>query len=116
MRNLMSNEGRNQEIKALHSAGWTQRDIADKFGLNPGHVSRIVRAAGPLDDPQEASKMLRLQDQTRYARGRLREGLRNEEVVRRCAEIAAREIKPFRPVKGPSYTRKEGKVTETFCV
>jgi hypothetical protein len=112
----MSNQRRNEEIKALHAAGWTQRDIADKYGLNPGHVSRIVRQAGPLDDPQEASKMLQLQDKARYARGRLREGLRNEDVIRHCAEIAARETKPFRPVKAPNYTRSRDKVTETLCV
>ncbi len=112
----MTNQERNAEIKALHAAGWTQRDIADKYGLNPGHVSRIVRTAGPLDDPQQASKMLQLQDKSNYARKRLREGLRNEDIIRNCAEIAARDIKPLKPVKAPSWARNNEKVTETFCV
>lgn len=112
----MSNESRNQEMKDLHSAGWTCRDIAEKYGLNSGHVARIIRTPAPLDDPQEAAKMLRLQDKSAYARKRLREGLRNEDIIRNCAEIAARQTKPFRPVKAPGYSRKQEKVTETFCV
>lgn len=112
----MNDAERNLEIKRLSYAGWTQRDIADKFELNPGHVSRIVRSAGPNDDPQDAAKMLRLQDQAQYAKTRLRAGLRNEDIIRECADIAVRDVKPLRPVKAPSLGKSDGKVTETFCV
>jgi len=106
---------RNQEIKDLSAAGWTTKDIADKYGLNSGHVSRIIRTPNPSDDPQEASKIVRLQDQARYAKGRLRTGLRNEDVIRECAEIGASCVKPFKAVAPPKVSKSKQKVTETFC-
>lgn len=112
----MEIEQRNQEIKDLASAGWTAADIASKYSLNSGHVSRIIRTPGPCDDPQEAAKMLRLQDQARYSKTRLREGLRNEDILRACAEIAANEVKPLRQVAPPKLERSKQKITETFCV
>jgi hypothetical protein len=112
----MSIQDRNLEIKRLAAAGWNQSDIAARFDLNPGHVSRIIRQPDPNSDPYEAAKMIRLQDQARYAKGRLREGLRNEDIIRECAEIAADITKPFKPVAPPKAPKSGGKVTETFCV
>lgn len=105
---------RNIEIRAFKAAGWTLRDIGDKFGLNPGHVGRICKHNTPLDDPQEASKMLALQDGQAYARKRLREGLRNEEVIKRCTEIAVSDVKAFKPVVPPKFKRRKDAVQETL--
>ena len=107
---------RNEKIRQYHAAGWTQADIGQKFGLNPGHVSRICRYRTDLDDPQEAAKQLRLQDQSTYFRSRLKEGLRNEDIVRNCAEIAVRETRPFKPVSPPKIKRDKSKVQETLVV
>lgn len=107
---------RNEEIKRLAAAGHIARDIAETYGLNPGHVSRIIRTPGPSQDPQEASKILRLQDQARYAKTRLRENLRNEDIIRECAEIGADLTVPFKPVAPPKVSKSKHKVSETFCV
>jgi hypothetical protein len=108
------NQTRNTEIRAFKAAGWTLRDIGEKFGLNPGHVGRIVKHATPIDDPQEASKMLELQDGKAWARKRLREGLRNENVITRCAEIAVTETAAFEPVKVPKFKKRTAAVQETL--
>jgi hypothetical protein len=111
---MSDTQERNQEIRALHAAGWTQSDIAAKYGLNSGHVSRICRYRTDLDDPQSAAKMLRLQDKSNYDRKRLREGLRNEEIITRCTEIALRETKAFKPVKPPTFKRRTEAIQETL--
>jgi len=108
---------RNIEIRAYHAAGWTLSDIGAKFGLNPGHIGRIIKhKTAADDDPQEASKMLALQDKANYARNRLREGLRNEDLIRVVADIAATAIKPFRPVAPPKFTKRKGAVQETLVL
>jgi len=113
----MSLEARNREIRDLHAAGWTNRDIASKFDLNAGHVARITRFQPEQEqDPQQAAKMLGLQDKANYARNRLRQGLRDEGCITVAAEIAADSIKPFKPVKPPKFTRRKEAVQETLVV
>lgn len=36
---------RNREIVRRAGAGWTNADLADRYGLTDGHITRIVRAA-----------------------------------------------------------------------
>jgi hypothetical protein len=105
---------RNIEIRAYKAAGWTLRDIGDKFGLNPGHVGRICKHNTVVDDPQDAAKMIELKDGKTYANKRLREGLRNENVINRCAEIATDITKPFEPVKVPKFKKRTSAVQETL--
>lgn len=105
------------EIRALCAAGHTQADVARKFGCSRSMVSHIVcYRVGDDADPQEASKIRQLQDSKNYAQRRLREGLRNEDIIRRCGEIAASEIRPLRRLRPPSPATRKGKVTETLVV
>jgi len=78
----MDTQERNIQIRAFHAAGWTLRDIGDRFDLNPGHVGRICKHKTELDDSEEASKMLGLQDKANYAKSRLRVGLQNGDIIR----------------------------------
>jgi hypothetical protein len=107
---------RNIQIRDLHAAGWTQTDIAEKFGLAAGHISRICRYRTDLDDAQEASKMQRLTDRAKYDRKRLRVSLRNEDIIRECAEIGAAETTAFKPVKIPTLSKRKEAVEETLVV
>lgn len=107
---------RNEQIREFWHAGWTQTDIAAKFDLNPGHVSRICRFKTEVDDPQQAAKIQRLTDGQRYAKKRLKEGLRNESIITEITGIALDETRPFRPVKPPKQSKRANQVSETLCL
>ena len=48
--NFMSRE---DDIRALYACGWSQQDIADKYGINQSSVSRALKSKvytmGPHD-------------------------------------------------------------------
>lgn len=104
------------EIRALCAAGHRQADVARKFNCSRSLISNIVCFRTEDGDPQEASKIQQLQDSQRYAKTRLREGLRNEDVIRNIGNIAAESIKPLRPVKPPRLTQRKQLVQETLVV
>lgn len=111
---MNSREQRDDEMRTLKAAGWTLAELSDRYDMNSGHISRIVKDAQLLDDPESTAKMTGLKDEKAYATRRLREGLRNENIIRRCAEIARNEVKPFRPVACPKPRRQKGKIQETL--
>lgn len=105
-----------QEIRDLCNAGHKQTDVARMFGCSRSFISDIVCFRTPDGDPQQASRMLQLQDQVRSAKTRLRESLRNEDIIRECAKVAANSVKPLRPTKPPGIGKSEGKIQETLVV
>jgi len=109
-------ESRNIEMKCLQLAGWNTRDIAEKFSLNVGHVSRILRDTSFDGDPQDAAKLQHLKDAATYAKSRLRTDLRSEGLIQEAAEIAATSIKPFKPVPTPKFKPRKKAIQETLVL
>lgn len=106
---------RNIQMKCLHLAGHSIQDIAKRYELNAGHVARTLRETS-LGDDHDAAKLQQLKDQSTYARARLRDGLRNEDLISVATEIATNAIKPFKPVAPPKFAKRSGAVQETLVL
>lgn len=105
-----------QEVRNLCAAGHTQRDVARRMGISRSYVSDIVCFRVSDGDPEQACKLQQLADAKRYAKSRLREGLRNEDVITHCAEIASESVKPLKPVAPPKFKKRSKAVQETLVV
>lgn len=102
-----------EEIRGLFHAGHRQTDIAKMFGCSRSLISDICCFRTDDGDPDTATKLQQLADSKRWARGRLRENLRNEDVIRVCGDIAAESVKPFRPGSVPKFTKRRAAKQET---
>ena len=107
---------RYEEIRDLFNAGHRQADIAKMFNCSRSLISDICCFRTPDGDPATASKMQQLADAKRFARTRLREGLRNEDIIRYCGEIAAEQTRPLKPVATPKLPAKSKQLKQETAV
>jgi len=107
---------RYEEIRDLFNAGHRQADIAKMFDCSRSLISDICCFRTPDGDPAIASKMQQLADAKRFARTRLRTGLRNEDVIRYCGDIAAEQTCALKPVRAPKLPTAKGEVQQETAV
>lgn len=102
-----------QEVRQLYDGGYTQQQIAKKFGVSRSYISDIVcyRTGWHPDDDVDAI-IQGLKDDRSYARRRLKQSLRAENLLSEAAKLAS-QVKPLRPAPVPKFPKRREAIQES---
>ena len=102
------------QVRSLCNEGYTQNEVAKKFGISRSYVSDIVCGRAGWCPDEDAMEVIQgLKDDRAFARKRLREALRAEVLFKEAAEVACKHIKPLRAKAAPKFKKREGAIDET---